>query len=83
MAHNEQEQSEQSYELRTVQCRMARAALGWGVRDLAGAAEDPLTPLPDLNAGRRFGEVQCGRSGPLLSALAASSLVRMTSVGPA
>jgi predicted transcriptional regulator len=39
MAHNEREQSEQSYELRTVQCRMARAALGWGVRDLAGAAQ--------------------------------------------
>ena len=39
MGHNEREQSEQSHELRTVQCRMARAALGWGVRDLAGAAQ--------------------------------------------
>ena len=39
MAHNEQEQSEQGYELLTVQCRMARAALAWGVRDLAGAAK--------------------------------------------
>jgi hypothetical protein len=34
---NEQEQSEQG--LLTVQCRMARAALAWGVRDLAGAAK--------------------------------------------
>jgi hypothetical protein len=39
MARNKQEQSEQDYELVTVQCRMARAALGWGVRDLAGAAQ--------------------------------------------
>jgi transcriptional regulator with XRE-family HTH domain len=39
MARNEQEQSEPGYELLTVQCRMARAALGWGVRDLAGAAQ--------------------------------------------
>ena len=39
MARNEQEQSEQGYELLTVQCRMARAALAWGVRDLAGAAK--------------------------------------------
>src|ERR1700748_2012797 len=38
MARNEQEQSEPGYELLTVQCRMARAALAWGVRDLAGAA---------------------------------------------
>jgi transcriptional regulator with XRE-family HTH domain len=38
MARNEQEQLEQGYELLTVQCRMARAALAWGVRDLAGAA---------------------------------------------
>jgi ribosome-binding protein aMBF1 (putative translation factor) len=36
---NEQERSEPGYELLTVQCRMARAALGWGVRDLAGAAQ--------------------------------------------
>jgi hypothetical protein len=39
MARNEQEQSEPGYELLTVQCRMARAALAWGVRDLAGAAQ--------------------------------------------
>jgi transcriptional regulator with XRE-family HTH domain len=39
MARNEQEQSEQGYELLTVQCRMARAALAWAVRDLAGAAK--------------------------------------------
>ena len=39
MARNEQERSEQGYELLTVQCRMARAALAWGVRDLAGAAQ--------------------------------------------
>ena len=38
MARNEEEQSEQNYELLAVQCRMARAALAWGVRDLAGAA---------------------------------------------
>jgi transcriptional regulator with XRE-family HTH domain len=38
MARNVQKQSEQGYELLTVQCRMARAALAWGVRDLAGAA---------------------------------------------
>jgi transcriptional regulator with XRE-family HTH domain len=39
MARNEQERSEQGYGLLTVQCRMARAALAWGVRDLAGAAQ--------------------------------------------
>jgi transcriptional regulator with XRE-family HTH domain len=39
MARNEQERSEQGYELLTVQCRMARAASAWGVRDLAGAAQ--------------------------------------------
>ena len=38
MARNEQEEEEQAYELLTVQCRMARAGLAWGVRDLAGAA---------------------------------------------
>ena len=38
MARNEEAQSAQNYELLTVQCRMARAALAWGVRDLAGAA---------------------------------------------
>jgi ribosome-binding protein aMBF1 (putative translation factor) len=38
MARNEQEELEQGNELLTVQCRMARAGLGWGVRDLAGAA---------------------------------------------
>jgi hypothetical protein len=38
MARNEQEESDQGYELLTVQCRMARAGLAWGVRDLAGAA---------------------------------------------
>jgi len=36
MALNDQDESEQGYELLTVQCRMARAALAWGVRDLAG-----------------------------------------------
>jgi hypothetical protein len=38
MPRNEPKQSEQGYELLTVQCRMGRAALAWGVRDLAGAA---------------------------------------------
>jgi transcriptional regulator with XRE-family HTH domain len=38
MAGKAQEESEQGYELLTVQCRMARAALAWGIRDLAGAA---------------------------------------------
>jgi hypothetical protein len=38
MARREQEESEQGYELLTIQCRMARAALAWGMRDLAGAA---------------------------------------------
>jgi hypothetical protein len=49
MARNEQERSEQGYELLTVQCRMARAALAWGVRDLAGAAQ------VSAHTGARFG----------------------------
>jgi len=38
MAGKAQEESQQGYELLTVQCRMARAALAWSIRDLAGAA---------------------------------------------
>jgi len=43
----------------------------------------PRTPLPDLSAGSRFGQVQCGRSGPPLRTLAVNLFVRMTSAGPA
>lgn len=35
------------------QCRMARAGLGWGVRDLAGAASVAVGTLVDFEAGRR------------------------------
>jgi predicted transcriptional regulator len=38
MAQSALKQYNQNYEFNTVQCRMARAALGWGLRDLAGAA---------------------------------------------
>jgi transcriptional regulator with XRE-family HTH domain len=38
MVARKQDKSEQGSEISAVQVRMARAALGWGVRDLAAAA---------------------------------------------
>ena len=35
------------------QCRMARAGIGWGVRDLASAASVAGSTLVDFEAGRR------------------------------
>jgi len=52
MARNEQRQSEQGYELLTVQCRMARAALAWGVRDLAGAARLSVDTVARFERGK-------------------------------
>jgi hypothetical protein len=52
MARNEQEESDQGYELLTVQCRMARAALAWGVRDLAGAARVSADTVARFERGK-------------------------------
>jgi arylsulfatase A-like enzyme len=52
MARNEQEQSEQGCELLTVQCRMARGALAWGVRDLAGAARISADTVARFERGK-------------------------------
>jgi transcriptional regulator with XRE-family HTH domain len=38
MTRSKQEKSEQGSEIMSIQIRMARAALGWGVRELATAA---------------------------------------------
>jgi transcriptional regulator with XRE-family HTH domain len=35
------------------QCRMARAGLGWGVRDLAAAAAVAMGTLVDFEGGKR------------------------------
>ncbi len=42
-----------SVRMMPVQCRMARAAVGWGVRELATAAEVSGSTLVDFEAGRR------------------------------
>lgn len=39
MTETKQGKSEHSSEISTIQIRMARAALGWGTRELASAAE--------------------------------------------
>jgi hypothetical protein len=52
MVRNEEEQSDQSYELLTVQCRMARAALAWAVRDFAGAARLSADTVTRLERGQ-------------------------------
>jgi hypothetical protein len=41
------------------------------------------TPLPDLSAGSRFNQLQCGRSGPPLRTLVVNLFVRMRAVVPA
>jgi DNA-binding XRE family transcriptional regulator len=48
MAGNE---PEHGCELLSVQCRMARAALAWGVRDLAGAAQVSAHTLTRFERG--------------------------------
>jgi hypothetical protein len=53
MARNEQRLSEQGYEMLTVQCRMARAGLAWGVCDLAGAAHVRIQGVETKN-GKHF-----------------------------
>ncbi len=36
------------------QCRMARAGIGWGVRDLAAAAAVAMGTLVDFETGKRI-----------------------------
>ncbi len=43
--------AQSALKFRTVQCRMARAALGWGLEDLAGAAGVSLDTVARFERG--------------------------------
>jgi DNA-binding XRE family transcriptional regulator len=50
----EQQKSLQSNEISAIQCKMARAALGWGIRDLARAAQVAPQTVNRLEKGDRL-----------------------------
>ncbi|CDX58812.1 conserved hypothetical protein [Mesorhizobium plurifarium] len=49
-----QQKSSPCDEIHSVQCRMARAALGWGVRELAEAAQVATQTITRLEQGDRL-----------------------------
>jgi transcriptional regulator with XRE-family HTH domain len=51
---NAQQQSSHSDEITAVQCKMARVALGWGVRELAEAARVATQTITRLERGDRL-----------------------------
>jgi transcriptional regulator with XRE-family HTH domain len=51
-----QEKSEQRYEFLPVQCRMARIALDWGVRELAAAAKVSTDTVARFERGEELKE---------------------------
>jgi len=56
MAKSKQQKSEQRSELTSTEVRMARAALGWGVRDLAAAAKVSGDTINRLEMGEALRE---------------------------
>lgn len=54
MLTKSQHKSEQRSEISAIQVKMARAALGWGVRDLAAAAELSGDTVNRLERGERL-----------------------------
>lgn len=51
---NWQDKSQQCFEMNSIQCRLARVALGWGVRDLALAANVSTQTISRLEAGEQL-----------------------------
>lgn len=56
MAIHKQDKSQQSYDLLPVQCRMARIALEWGVRDLAAEAQVSTDTIARFERGEELRE---------------------------
>lgn len=51
---DDQQKSSHSDEIAAIQCKMARVALGWGVRELAVAAEVATQTITRLEKGDRL-----------------------------
>lgn len=51
---NRQQESSPRDEIQSVQCKMARVALGWGVRELAEAAQVATQTITRLEQGDRL-----------------------------
>jgi len=56
MAKRTQDKSQQGYEMVPVQSRMARTALGWGVRELAAAAKMSTDTIARFERGEELKE---------------------------
>jgi transcriptional regulator with XRE-family HTH domain len=56
MAARRQEKSQQRYDLLPVQCRMARIALEWGVRELAAEAQVSTDTVARFERGEELKE---------------------------